>query len=310
MTNLWHLVTSVLLVSWLATAISWSAAGAAISSWGGRSVWLGAVIGGLVPVLGAVAVAGWSIVGRRSRRPEPHRSGDSDRLAVDLPRRAGPFQSSGSSLATAADILPLAGGPFGTAAPFGAVVDSSPFGSVTTTDPFHTGQVVDDRQVNRWLKYRHDVLFIVGSGLLAAGFALSLLSGDWADLSTNVNYSMNVDAWGLGLGELLVISAVEFAIFVPLLVYRRTRRTRWPAVLAVFAGCWWGLLCWIAYSVTDGLHRLLEHTRLLDRAGGLSISAGWIWLPMLACAAGAALWGSARLVYLHRTDQTFRQVEI
>lgn len=287
MTDLWHLIPSALLMAWLASSISWSAAGAAISSWGGRPVWLGAVISSLVPVLGALLITAWVISGRERQR-----------------RRFGGdgFSASGSRPAASAGDRPVPGGPFGRSAsplassgPFGAdPFADSPFGAERVDEPVRSDNVTP---VPGRLRWTGDLLFPVTAAGLAIGFLLSLLSDNWADVSTNLHYGASVDAWGLGLGQLLLVSAAEFAIFVPL---SWRRRTRWPAVLAVFTGCWWGLLCWITYSVTDSLQQLLERSQLLGRAGGLAVSAGWIWVPMLVLAVCAILWGAARLAYLHR----------
>jgi hypothetical protein len=290
MATLWHVVPSALLMAWLASSISWFAAGAAISSWAGRPVWLGAVISGLVPVLGALLITGWAVSGRRARR---YPTGDGRPLAA-VPRLAvsGSDPSAGSPFgsnrnAVASD--PFASGPFASS-PFGDAM----FDVVRVSGPLPPHSAGPHPEERSWA---NDLLFPVVAAGLAVGFLLSLLSGDWADVSTNLGYGTNVDAWDLGLGELLVVSGVEFAIFVPLSWHRRTR---WPAVLAVFTGCWWGLLCWIAYSVTDALQQLLDRSKMVSRAGGLSVSAGWIWMPMMSLAFCAVLWGGARLAYLHR----------
>jgi hypothetical protein len=300
MTTLWHILPSALLMAWLASSISWFAAGAAISSWAGRPIWIGAVVSGLMPVFGALLITGWAVSGRRAQR---YRTGDGRPLA-SVPRldvsgsdsfAGGPFGSSRNPVvsdAFASDPFassPFAGSPFASS-PFG----DEPFGVVRASDPLPSHSAAPDLGWRRWVNY---LLFPVIAAGLATGFLLSLLSGDWAEVSTNLRYGTTVDAWDLGLGQLLVVSAVEFAIFVPL---SRRRRTRWPAVLAVFTGCWWGFLCWIAYSVTDALQQLLDRSKMVSQAGGLAVSAGWIWMPMTSLAFCAVLWGGARLAYLHR----------
>lgn len=300
MTSLWHVATSALLAAWLASCISWCAAGAAISSWGGRPVWLGAVISSVVPVLGALAITGWATSARRERQRHllEGQAGSTARVVdvaggpapAKFARTDGPFARTDGPFVRTDSPFPASGGLLGSG------------GGSLLPGPFELAEPAGSRPPMPGVvaKPRHRMLdsaFAAVAALLAVGYLLSTLSGDWVDFSSNVHYGAQVDAWTVGIGPLLVVSAVEFLLFVP---FSWRTATRWPAVLAVFAGCWWGLLCWVAFGVTDGLHRLIAQNRLLDQAGGIAVTAGWIWIPLALLAIGSVLWGGVRLTYLHR----------
>ncbi|MDQ2836265.1 MAG: hypothetical protein M3Y42_04680 [Actinomycetota bacterium] len=260
---------------------------------------MGAVISGLVPVVGILALVVWASSARRQRTVAGH-AGTVQAVvpAADRSFDIDPFGPSHPPIGPSNAPFGPSNAPFGPSSnPFASSGFSTSDGSFGAIEPARgvltaRSTVLGAVRLNEWL-------FPMLAALLAVGFLLLLLSGDWADLATNLHYSASIDAWDLGLGQLLILSAAEFALFVPL---SWNRRTRWPAVLAVFAGCWWGLLCWIAYSVTNGLQQLLNRPRMANRVGGVAVSAGWIWIPVASLALSSVLWGAARLAYLHRLN--------
>ena len=297
MTALLHIITAALLLAWLCTAAAWAAAGVAVASWGRLPLWLGALLGAALPLFGVLVVSAVAL-GRRRRADRPAAA-----TVFSEPGRLADAGYAGGAMATG----PLRPNPFTTSpspsplfGPAGFAASASddlpnPFGLSIQPAPL---ELPPPAAGNGWRQLVHlrRSLYAVLALVISVALLLTLLVGNWVRVTVSEGFSFQLSAWDIGLGQMLVISVIEFAVFA-VVVWRW--RTRWLGVLAVFAGTWWFLLWAVSCLVGGGMHDLTRDTRAVRELRSAHLAAGPVWTGMLVLSVLMIGWGVAQLAVAH-----------
>jgi hypothetical protein len=140
-------------------------------------------------------------------------------------------------------------------------------------------------------------------GILALAALATVFVNTWVRVSATNEFSFSLDAWDLGLGEMMLVTFLEFAACAALCYFRRTR---WPGVLAVFAGTWWLLVWWVAVQVGGGVRRLVRNVEIREVAVNATYRLGPVWSGILALALAMTAWGLVQLAAVHAAERSGR----
>jgi hypothetical protein len=147
------------------------------------------------------------------------------------------------------------------------------------------------------------VVFGTVAGIIALGVLLTLFVNSWVRVSATRDLSFSLDAWDLGLGEMVLVTFLEFTTFAVIAIFRRTR---WLGVLAVFAGTWWLLLWWVAVQVGGGARQLVHNVHVREVTLNAALRPGSVWSGVLALSVTMAAWGLIHLATVHAADRAGR----
>jgi hypothetical protein len=323
MDSLWHSVVSSLLMAWLLAAFAWGVAGAALASWARLPLWTGVIAGAAFPVLG-VAVLALVVAARHTGRdsivPAGNRPGDfgaggagsgsggwTSRPAptIGAPDTSfGGFGDVGTPWSSTSDAW---GSQFpagaesswtSTAEPasypdWGLTEPAVPFGSATASVAVSKPSRLALSQAG------HGIVF----GVLALGALATLFVNSWVRISATSDLSFSLNAWDLGLGQMMLVTFLEFASFAVIAVFRRTR---WLGVLAVFAGTWWLLLWWVAVQVGGGVRHLVRNVEVREVTLNATYRLGPVWSGVLALGVAMTAWGLFHLITVHAAHRSGR----
>ncbi len=323
MSSLWHSVVSSLLMAWLCTAFAWGVAGVALASWARLPLWVGAITGAACPVLG-VAVLALVAAGRGASRNLAPAVNPPGYLGVGgaqsdsggwtgMPRSTtgdpetpfGGFSDVGTSWTATGD-------EWGSRLPAGppsawtATPEPAPYagwGSEQPVAPFGSATAGAATSRSGWAVPLARVTPSIAFGLIAFGALATLFVATWVRISATSELSFSLDAWDLGLGQMMLVTFLEFAVCGAVAYFRRTR---WLGVLAVFAGTWWLLLWWVAVQVGGGVRRLVRNVEVRDATLNASYRLGAVWTGILALGMAMTAVGLAHLVSVHIADRSGR----
>jgi MFS family permease len=307
MGSMLHVISAALVLALLCTAAAWGTAGVAIASWGRLPLWVGFLLGAALPVVGAVVLAALA-TGRRRGRGTP--------ATVRSTGRVGSASVAAGQVAPGWESGPVTGYP--AANPFSAgnlPAVPDPFGNLgrepasdMLPNPFGSGPIIEpptraqaDRKGSAWRttfgSIHHRQVFTGTALALSLVLLLTLFVNNWIRVTLTDGLTVRLDAWDIGVGEMVVLSALEFVTFAAI-AWRW--RTRWIGVLAVFAGTWWCFLWSVACLVGGGTRQLVRDTRAIRGLRHTGLAAGPIWNVVLAIAVLMIGWGIGQLVVAHR----------
>ncbi|MFL6162063.1 MAG: hypothetical protein ACJ74U_07540 [Jatrophihabitantaceae bacterium] len=304
MTSVLHAISNALLVAWLCTAVAWAAAGLAVASWGRLPLWAGALLGAAVPGLGVLALTVVAATRRRTG-PRPRPGVPVGYPPAGMPTYPAPFDPPAAP-AAAPRSLELAGEDlrpgFLSAGPPAESGLTQPLpgypgpGYPGSRFPAPDAPAASGRRILRRRLLDQRTAFTGLALLIAISLLLTLFVSDWIRVGVANGVSFRLSAWDIGLGELVVLSALEFAVFAAV-AWRW--RTRWIGTLAVFAGAWWFLLWSVACIVGGGIRQLTRDTRAVRGLRYATLTAGSIWSVLLLLALLMVGWGVTQLVFEH-----------
>ena len=265
--------TQGVVLGFLCSFVGGAVVGAAIVSYGRMPLWLGIVVGGLLPVLGHLVLLVIALVRAAASRRTPDSRASSTPAVTASPWSTAPTVSLWEAAA-----VEQAAGPHGTVSPFG-----------TEMPPAYTGPSAPPSTASSRLR-RVDWRFTTVRGIVAlvalaalTVAAVSALFVHWFTFDSQVVAPLDVWSWGTGIDTAVLVSV---ALLLVAGVLATVGPSRWASAIAAIVGGFWTFVGGLALAASAPLTSLLEDIddfsySVGDVVTGLGMdpSAGSIELP-------------------------------